>query len=108
MGESQFNPRAQDYQGPNVVLDARRRPLAEGDEVILSLRGPVYFRVAQITPALGLNAPPGAMLVHVGAMLTFTAMRGAVNAEFIRVQTAEEAGPTTFKLLDAQPEEPAP
>jgi hypothetical protein len=101
--EGRENPQSREFGGPNVALEARGRILQEGDEIILSLPGPVYFRVAQITPVLDPGAPPGLLHVHVGAMLTFVAKRGAINAQFIRVRTAEEAGPTQFKLLDAQP-----
>jgi hypothetical protein len=102
--ESRFNPGSTDFRGDAVVLEARGRVLQEGDEIILSVPGPIYFRVAQITPILDPAAPPGLYHVHIGCMLTFSARRGAINREFIRVRTAEEAGPSTFKLLDAQPQ----
>lgn len=102
--ESRSNPRSLDFPGPPVTLEARGRVLQEGDEIILAIPGPIYFRVAQITPMLDPSAPPGLLQVHVGCMLTFTAKRGAVNREFVRVRTAEEAGPSAFKLLDAQPD----
>jgi len=102
--EARRNPLSGDFTGGNVTLDARGRVLQEGDEIILSIAGPVYFRVAQITPMLDPAAPPGMLHVHIGCMLTFAAKRGATNREFIRVRTAEEAGPTQFKLLDAQPD----
>lgn len=101
--ESKLNPVAQAAgQGP-IVLEARGRALQPGDEIILSLPGPLYFRVADITPVLDPNAPANLLLVHVGCMLTFTAKRGAVNREFIRVRTEAEAGPSQFQLLDAKP-----
>jgi hypothetical protein len=102
--DSRVNPGSADFRGDAVVLDARNRVLQEGDEILLSVQGPIYFRVAQIVPVLDPAAPPGLYLVHVGCMLTFTAKRGSINREFIRVRTAEEAGPSTFKLLDAQPQ----
>jgi hypothetical protein len=83
--------------------DARGRALQEGDEIILAIRGPIYFRVAQITPILDLKAPPGLQHLHLGCMLTFTVKAGTVHPEFVRVQTAAEAGPSAFRLLDAQP-----
>ena len=83
------------------TLDARGRVLQEGDEIILNIRGPIYFRVANITPILDPNAPANMLQVHVAAILTFMAKRGAMNNEFIRVRTAEEAGPQQFKMLDA-------
>jgi hypothetical protein len=100
---SRLNPNAADFTGPPQTREARGRVLQEGDEIILALPGPVYFRVAQITPVLDPAAPPGFLHVHVGCMLTFTAKRGVVNPQFIRVRTLEEAGPMGFTLLDAQP-----
>lgn len=102
--ESRRNPLAFDSTSPlePTTLDARGRVLEEGDELILNTRGPIYFRVAKIEPLASLDPAARTMvLVHIGCMLTFTAKRGAVNAEFIRVRTGEEAGPTEFKLLDA-------
>lgn len=95
-----------------ITADARGRVLQEDDEIILNIRGPIYFRVAKIAPAPAQLSLPGMdprmselyksqVLVHVGCMLTFTATREQANAEFIRVRTAEEAGPSTFKLMDA-------
>lgn len=94
------------------TADARGRILQEDDEIILNIRGPIYFRVAKIEPAPAQMILPGMdprrselyksqVLVHVGCMLTFTATREQANAEFIRVRTAEEAGPSQFKLMDA-------
>lgn len=103
MGDAKANPASPQYTGPDVLLDARGRPLQEGDELILNLRGPVFFRIAQITPALDPKLPPGIKLVHVGTMITFTAQRGKINPEFIRVRTADEAGPQTFKVLSEPP-----
>lgn len=102
--DARHNPQSHEFGGPSVVLEARGRVLAEGDEIILAVPGPIYFRVAQITPVLDPAAPPGLLHVHVGCMLTFAAKRGAINKEFVRVRTAGEAGPSTFKLLDAQPD----
>ena len=102
--EARSNPASREFGGPSIILEARGRVLQEGDEIILQIPGPLYFRVAQITPVLDPAAPPGLLHVHVGCMLTFAAKRGAINREFIRVRTAEEAGPTQFKLLDAQPQ----
>jgi hypothetical protein len=83
--------------------DARGRILQEGDEIILNVRGPIYFRIAQITPNLDPKAPPDMLLVHVGVMVPFAAKRGAINPEFIRVRTLAEAGPTNFQVLEATP-----
>jgi hypothetical protein len=102
--EARTNPGSREFTGPAVVLEARGRELKEGDEIILQIPGPIYFRVAQITPVLDPALPPGLVYVHVGCMLTFTAKRSQINREFIRVRTGEEAGPSMFKLLDAQPQ----
>lgn len=102
---ARLNPQSSEYTGLSVVLEARGRPLQEGDEVILSLSDPIYFRVAQITPVLDPGAPPGLLHVHVGAMLTFVAKRGAVSREFIRVRSAEEAGAMDFQMLEAAPKD---
>jgi hypothetical protein len=40
-------------------------------------------------------------------MLTFGATRGQINREFIKVRSAEDAGPAPFKLLDVQPADDA-
>ena len=102
---SRLNPAAKDYRDAAVVLEARGRVLQEGDEIILSLPGPIYFRVAQITPVLDPAAPPGLLNVHVGCMLSFVAKRGVVSREFIRVRSAEEAGAMGFQLLEATPKD---
>lgn len=93
MSESAHNPRARDYKGPNVVLDARGRALKPGDEVIVSGPGPFYFRVVEVSPTIDPRLPPGTLHVAFGTVLHFAAQRGVVNAEFVRVRTAEEAGP---------------
>lgn len=83
--------------------DARGRVLQEGDEVILNVKGPIYFRIASITPSLDPGAPADLLMVHAGVMVAFVAKRGAINSEFIRVRTLQEAGPTNFTILDAKP-----
>lgn len=85
-------------EGPK---DARGRVLQEGDEIVLAIPGPIYFRVAQITPILDPKAPPGLYHLHVGCLATFTVKSGTIHREFVRVQTAEEAGPSAFRLLEA-------
>lgn len=93
---------------PATTKDARGRVLQEGDEIILNVKGPLYFRVSKIEPVpLGV-VPPGAdpaqvrslLYVHVGCMLTFSSAKGQINAEFIRVRSAQEAGPSPFTLMD--------
>ena len=82
------------------TLDARGRPLEEGDEIILNTRGLIYYRVAKITPNLDPKAPQDLLFVHLAAIIPFLAKRGTVNPEFIRVRTLEEAGPMNFNLTD--------
>lgn len=106
MGDSRFNPLARNYAGPNQVLDARGRPLAVDDEILLHLPRPLYYRVAGIAPAVHPEAPVGAMVVHVGVMLTFTVKRNAPVAELVRVRTAEEAGPSNYTLTEVAPDTP--
>lgn len=91
--DAKQNPGSPTYIGPNDVLDSRGRALQEGDEIIVVLNGPTYMRVAKIVPAMGMDAPPGSMLITLSAAYQFGAMRGTVNPEFIRVRTVEEAGP---------------
>lgn len=86
-----------------TTLDARGRPLQEGDEIILNVRGPIYFRVQKIQAVLDPKLPANQLLVHVGAFIPFMATRGKANAEFIRVRTAEEAGPSPLTVLAAVP-----
>jgi hypothetical protein len=90
-------------EGPK---DARGRVLQEGDEVILAIKAPIYFRVGQILPILDPKAPRGLMQLHLIATAAFTTKGGAVHPEFIRVQTAEEAGPSPFTMLDIQERQP--
>jgi len=88
--------------------DAKGRLLQEGDEILLNIRSPLLFRIAQIVPVLDPNAPRGLYQIHVGALMTFTAKGGVVHHEFLRVATVDEVGPGNFKLLDARPSEGAP
>lgn len=105
MGEARFNPRAHDFRPTQaVVQDARGRALQDGDEILLAMKTPPYFRVMGVVPVLDPRAPAGTMLVHVGTMMTFTVRADRPTPELIRVQTAAEAGPTNFELLEAQPD----
>jgi hypothetical protein len=88
--------------------DARGRDLQEGDEIMLNARGVIFYRIAKIGPVLDPKAPPNALMVHVAAIIPFIAIRGAVNAEFVRVRTLEEAGPMNFSLMDLVPADPPP
>lgn len=82
--------------------DARGRTLTEGDEVILAVQGPIYYRVMAIEPNLDTRQPPDMLMVHVGVMIPFLCKRGALNKEFIRVRTQEEAGPMNVQLTSIQ------
>lgn len=81
------------------VRDAYGRQLQIGDEVYVVTRGPILLRVAEITPTLDPAAPPDVLYVHLGVMVPFAARRGAVNKEFIRTRTVQEAGPAPFTLV---------
>ena len=72
------------------ILDARGRPLRKGDEIIVNFQGPTFLRVQDIGPVLDPAAPPGLLMIQVGASFRFTAMAEQRNVEFIRVQTAAE------------------
>lgn len=106
--EARQNPHSREFTGPLVVLEARGRPLQEGDEIILAVPGPIYFRVARIDPVLDPAAPPGLVQIHMGCMVTFGAKGGVINREFVRVRTAEEAGPSSFTLTAEPAPAPAP
>lgn len=73
--------------------DARGRVLQEGDEIIIAVAGPIYFRIQKITPATDPKLPPDMLLLEIAAVVPFMAKRGAVNAEFVRVRTREEIEP---------------
>lgn len=73
--------------------DARGRVLQEGDEIIVAVAGPIYFRVTKITPAIDPKLPPDMLLLEISAVIPFMAKRGAVNPEFVRVRTREEIEP---------------
>jgi hypothetical protein len=88
----------------NSTKDARGRLLQEGDEIILNAKGAIYFRIASITPTLDPNAPPDLIMVHVAAIIPFVCKRGALNPEFVRVRTVEEAGPMNFSMIEAKPD----
>jgi hypothetical protein len=97
---------AMDVNMTGSTKDARGRDLQEGDEIILNSRGQVYYRVAKISPCLDPKAPPDVIMLHIAAIIPFLAKRGAVNPEFVRVRTLEEAGPMNFSLLDLIPADP--
>jgi len=89
--------------------DARGRVLQEGDEILLNVKGPVYYRVVKIRPNLDSKLPPDMVYVDVAVVIPFLCQGGAINREFIRVRTIDEAGPTNVSLTDIQaPPPPAP
>lgn len=90
------------------TLDARGRPLEEGDEIIFSpQRGQqIYFRVANISPAVDPKLPADALMVHIVAAIPFMVQRGRVNPEFIRVRTLGEAGPMNITSVEPAPPPP--
>jgi len=102
--DARLNPLSHEH-APETggVLDARRRPLQIGDEVILDTGHPIYFRVIGIKPALDPRLPPNQMLVEVAAALHFICTNGQANREFIRIRTAEEAGPMNMFKAEDEP-----
>lgn len=83
--------------------DSRGRVLQEGDEILLNVKGPIFYRIAAIQPNVDPQLPQDLLFVHVVATVAFSCKRGALNNEFIRVQTQEEAGPLPFELIEARP-----
>lgn len=73
-----------------TTLDARGRPLQEGDDLIVTIKGPFTFRVARIAPVLDKSTPANMLHVQLESVLLFAAARGKANPEFLRVATAEE------------------
>lgn len=78
--------------------DAFGRPLAEGDGVLLTLSGPILFRVAQIEASLDPRLPPGVMTLHLLATASFQVKPGAKHHEFLRVGTIAELGPMPYDV----------
>lgn len=87
--ESRLNPTST-LGTPASTRDARGRLLQEGDEVLLHIPGPIYFRVARVAPSLDPKAPPNAIHLTLTARADFVAIRDQANLEFIRVRSAEE------------------
>jgi len=84
-----------------VVKDYRGRELQEGDEIILNVQGPLFFRVVAIRPDLRPTADaPNYALIDVAATHSFVCARGMPEREFIRVRTAQEAGPLPFVQIE--------
>lgn len=101
MGDAKFTPAARAYN-PTIdgIVEARGRKLEIGDEIMLNIAGPIYFRVINIRPALHPKIPPGMLQIEIAAAVHFYAPRGMPQREFIRVRTAEEAGELPIKLAD--------
>jgi hypothetical protein len=78
--------------------DALGRPLAEGDGVILTLNGPILFRVVRIEAGLDPRQPPGILQIHLLSTATFQVKAGAKHQEFLRVGTIGELGPMPFEM----------
>ena len=79
--------------------DSLGRPLAEGDGVLLTLNGPILFRILEISSSLDHRLPSTVMQVHLVATATFQVKAGAKHHEFLRVATIEELGPVPFARL---------
>lgn len=97
--EQKINQALRIAQADGEVLDSRRRALQTGDEIILDVPGQLFYRIIDMTPVLDPKAPPGLMTVHCASQVSFYAQRGQLNREFIRVRTAEEAGPMNVVAL---------
>lgn len=74
------------------TLDARGRPLQEGDEVLVTIKGPLTFRVTRIAPpnVTVVGAPANMLHIQMEAVLLFLAPRGQPNAEFLRIASVDE------------------
>jgi hypothetical protein len=83
--------------------DSLGRPLAEGDGVILTLNGPILFRVARIESSLDPRIPQGMMTIHLFSTASFQVKAGASHREFVRVGTVEELGLMPFEMSGLAP-----
>lgn len=83
------------------VIDYRGRSLQIGDEILLNTGNPIFFRVIDIKPVLDPQAPPNMLRIEVAAAIHWGTVNGQVNPEFIRVRTAEEAGPLNMAKAPA-------
>jgi hypothetical protein len=97
--EARSNPLTGQTTVPLVVREHRNRELHVGDEILLNVPGPIFWRVVDIRPNLDPKLPLGLVLVDIAATVTFTCDRGARNLEFILVRTAEQAGPMPLRRL---------
>lgn len=100
--DERLNPTAQQARIDGIV-EARGRKLEIGDEVLLSVPNPIYYRVIDIRPVLDPKAPPGMMQIELGAAIHFFSPKGVPQREFIRVREAAEAGPSPLVRLEDAP-----
>jgi hypothetical protein len=99
--DARSNPISREHKpARDGVIDLRGRALAIGDEIIVNTPGPIFFRVLGITPVLDPNMPSNLLKVEIACAIHWHAVRGQVNPEFIRVRTAEEAGPMNVAKAD--------
>jgi hypothetical protein len=92
-----FNPENQAPQ--SGILDAPAGCWWSGTRSF-ELGGPVFYRVVDIKPVLDPKVPPGTLQIDIAAAVHFLCPQGKRQGEFIRVRTAEEAGPNTMFKLD--------
>lgn len=104
MSESKFNPLARNSADRDKgAIDFRGRELKEGDEIILNTGNPIFYRIVAITPVMDPKAPPNLLKVEVAAAIHWHCVRGQINTEFIRVRSAEEAGPMNVTKAQEPP-----
>lgn len=102
--EARINPLSHEHKpARDGVIELRGRVLGVGDELIINAPGPLFFRVIDITPVLDPKLPPNLLKVEVACAIHWHAVRGQVNPEFIRVRTAEEAGPMNVAKAPGEP-----
>lgn len=92
--DSRLNPFSKDSTiigGALTVIDARGRPLAEGDELLLQGMTP-YFRVKAIKPheTQDPSIPRGLVEVILISYIRLVLPPGQADQNLVRVQTAEE------------------
>lgn len=97
--EARANPLSSEAIAPLTVREHRNRELHVGDEILLNVAGPIFWRVVDIRPNLDPKLPLGLVLVDIAATVTFTCQRGSRNLEFILVRQAQDAGPMPLRRL---------
>lgn len=99
--EARQNPFSKEHKPPREgVIELRGRMLQVGDEIIVNTTGPIFFRVIEISPVLDPKLPPNLLRIEIAAAIQWHAVNGQVNPEFIRVRTADEAGPMNVAKAD--------